>query len=835
MPGRQISRFISASSAAAGMLVVATSILSGRLDITSVVTMGSLVYVIHASLFRPAPTVRESAIALMSVLVYSAALALVGNLTESMMLLGVVVLYVTLVGRPRLLADLDRRPTRMLCVGLFSAGAAYAVFAMLNGRASDPTTIIALTVEMLLVVASLRVHHLSNRAYLALGLLMVLFPVLALAMDLVTELVLMVSAGVAAYMILMSNPRFPLTKRALSTGLVVGTVMTFLGIYLSLKLGIIYFVGAEMLGAILLGARGGYTKEENTIVVTIANSSSMISVGTLITIPAIAIFDSPVDPIAPTLLTYEFIAFLTGMSAVLGIMLLLPFRERFENDPWPQVRPQAECIVSIGSDRVAKRNVLTGVLLSVGFSGSLRTVEQVTSRRIVSLPNALVGSVPEWIGLSTSPLIAAIGYFVGWKRAVSLVIGSCISLGIWLALEGAAPLQFSEHIRRPEILYLVLGCFGAIVTGDMVASRKNAVLSPTIFEEYTNHRNALLDDGFLIDAPHNASEIRRVIRTRTELVSISEIRNEIRAIIENPRAYLRSKQGRLPYWLSFLSLGIFTVVGVVVFSVLRAFQPLEIHWLLFILGAPLVLVSAYFTARAISETAMLAGYISDVIAIPAIVFLRVSFAAMTSFMAMVGSLQDSAIAALLHIKLGSLTGVRARDVLKAVFIGIMLATISGALMIYGIYRVYGFGGSDFPSPTAQLFGFLLTGLQGLSDFRLPGMTVPFSISLEFFVSFLYLMSFAVGGYLLGRELNRRGASAISLAVGFLIPPATSLAILLGGFLELKSTNPPSSETCMSQEVPNRQRLNRILSGIIAGEAIVTFLWVMGGALSLLLL
>jgi hypothetical protein len=326
---------------------------------------------------------------------------------------------------------------------------------------------------------------------------------------------------------------------------------------------------------------------------------------------------------------------------------------------------------------------------------------------------------------------------------------------------------------------------------------------------------------------------------REELFSISDFRDEIKRMVSNPSMYLQTTRGRLPPWIGVLSISIFTAVGILVFSVIRPFFSLDIHWMLFILGAPLVLVSAYFTARAIGETAMLAGYISDIVAIPAIMLLRVTFQAITAFMAMLGALQDAAIAVLLHLKLGSLTGVRGRDIVKAVFIGSILATFGGSLMIYGIYRNYGFGGSDFPSPTAQLFGFLVTSLQGLGEFRLPGMDCAVSLSLEFFIPFAYLLSFGVAGFLVGRMANRQGLSAMSFAVGLLIPPATSVAMLLGAFVDYRMKQSTGADRGIPGAGTGRSalpegRISRVISGVVTGEAVMTAIWVLWTAVIIFL-
>lgn len=278
------------------------------------------------------------------------------------------------------------------------------------------------------------------------------------------------------------------------------------------------------------------------------------------------------------------------------------------------------------------------------------------------------------------------------------------------------------------------------------------------------------------------------------------------------------------------------IVAVIVFWFIKPFMQsetaaLEIHWLLIIFGTPLALVSAYFTARAISETGMLAGYISDIIAIPAILFFRVTFSAITTFMGMLGAIQDAAIALLVHLKLGRMTGVRGRDILKAVFIGTMLGSTIGSLITFQIFSTYGFGTSDFPSPAAQLFGFLVLSLQGLGDLQLPGVSALGDI--HPFVAFLYLLVWGIGGFLAGRELSKRGLSPISLVVGVLIPPATSATILIGGYIsyrtkQLRKPVPLNDHLPQQVEVHDAgyTKTSRLLSGVVAGEAVVTVIWVM---------
>ena len=271
---------------------------------------------------------------------------------------------------------------------------------------------------------------------------------------------------------------------------------------------------------------------------------------------------------------------------------------------------------------------------------------------------------------------------------------------------------------------------------------------------------------------------------------------------------------------------------------------IQIPVLLFLIGTPIAMVSVYFTARAISETGMLAGYITDIVAIPAIILFHVGFAVITTFMSILGALQDAAIALLVHLKLGRLTNVRGRDILKAVFVGAMLGTTIGSFITFTLFETYGgFGGTDLPSPAAQLFGFLIISLQGIGgvggEFMLPGMDRFPGVSPIW--AFVYLILFGVAGFLIGRELNKRGLSPMSLVIGVLIPPATTVAILLGGYInyrvkkDIEPEEPLTDESVTQQQAEiqdaNYCRMSRILSGIVAGEAVVTVIWVLSIALS----
>ena len=817
------------------------------------------VFLLYLALSKRRLNVEELVIFLILTLAYLL-ISVFGGFFSEMVMMAVsgVIIYVILTERNwlrKIRPDSDS--TKILLAGIYSAGIFYILTVIYNGDWMYPGVILALVIEGFLLYSAL-MRPPPDKTELSVITVMALLTLFVGSIPVLHHVVIMAVAGLLIYGVVLSEPKFPLTKRALSTGIIVGVIMTFLGVWLALKLGVVFLVGAEMLGAIFLTLKGRYTPEENTIVVAIANSSAMVAIGVLITFPAIAIFEpeNPLFNISSALFnpltTLSFIIVVTGISAIFGIILLAPFRDRFEHEAWPQVQPQAYTIKSIGGDREAKKAVGIGLGASAAWMGTTKIAEGLSGADLSSFPNALSGvvpaaaAVPNWIGISNSPMMVGIGFFVGWKRSLVIALGCLISLLIWIFLEGASPdALFENHIKRPEILYIALGLFVTVMAGDFLSGRNDTgdeEMTPEEFEERTSVDVSEVDGAVIVETPIKSTELLKKLRVKEELFSVEMFREEIREIIADPRGYLKSRRGHLPVWMSFVSLGMFLIVGIIVFYFIVPFPGVQIPVLLFLIGTPIAMVSVYFTARAISETGMLAGYITDIVAIPAIILFRVGFAVITTFMSMLGALQDAAIALLVHLKLGRLTNVRGRDILKAVFVGAMLGTTVGSFITFTLFETYGgFGGTDLPSPAAQLFGFLIISLQGIGGgddgvFRLPGME-----QFPGILGFIYLFSFAVAGFLLGRELNKRELSPMSLVIGVLIPSATAAAIILGGYINYRvekdrePEEPLTDESAIQQQVElqdaNYGRMSRILSGIVAGEAVVTVVWVLSIALS----
>jgi hypothetical protein len=105
--------------------------------------------------------------------------------------------------------------------GLFFAGLIYGLFAMSTGRYNDPFVWLAIYIELVLIIVSLTQKPPTKKVLVFLILVMVTYTMAAAMLGLLSEVAIMAIGGIILYAGVMTEPKFPLTKRAIATGLVV--------------------------------------------------------------------------------------------------------------------------------------------------------------------------------------------------------------------------------------------------------------------------------------------------------------------------------------------------------------------------------------------------------------------------------------------------------------------------------------------------------------------------------------------------------------------------------------------------------------------------------------
>jgi len=124
----------------------------------------------------------------------------------------------------------------------------------------------------------------------------------------------------------------PLTKRVIILGFLLGTLYTFLGIYLSYKVGIVALGGIFLLGYILLQLTGKYNYKENVILIIIVTSCLLPAFEISDNIAALVIYKDHLNQ--PIDLSFPLLFLLSAVGSILGIFLLMPFKSQFLKLKW---------------------------------------------------------------------------------------------------------------------------------------------------------------------------------------------------------------------------------------------------------------------------------------------------------------------------------------------------------------------------------------------------------------------------------------------------------------------------------------------------------------------
>ena len=141
------------------------------------------------------------------------------------MALSAVIIYVVLTER-RWLRKI--RPstdsTKIILAGIYSAGIFYILLVMYHGAWIYPGVSLALIIEAFLLYSAL-IRPPPDKMELTIITLMAILALIVGTIPVLHHVVIMAVAGLLIYGIVLSEPKFPLTKRALSTGIVVGIII----------------------------------------------------------------------------------------------------------------------------------------------------------------------------------------------------------------------------------------------------------------------------------------------------------------------------------------------------------------------------------------------------------------------------------------------------------------------------------------------------------------------------------------------------------------------------------------------------------------------------------
>ena len=457
---------------------------------------------------------------------------------------------------------------------------------------------------------------------------------------------------------------YPLTSRAIVSGIFLGVIFSFIGIYLILKIGILALGGVFLLGYLILSITGGYDAKENAIILTIVGATTLASTGFIDPIAAEIIYSQYATTGIHLTIPLLFSIILPG--ALLGIFVLYPFYKEFIQLRWPMVTPMAymvKVLEKTGSEEL--KQAIRGLVFSSITSTSLMLTN---TYQIDFVKGRNRYARLSFTGITISPLYASIGFFISWLGYLFLIIGVLYSMFIWIFVEKANPyIGLQEHFFNPYIY---------------------SVAIPMMIT--------------------------------TAILTLITYGKKIKESIKN----IQEESGRAII-LSIISL--ILLPGVVGLSFLinnaipvgKLIEILEI----IIIALPIIFISAIFAVRAAGETGFSTSITLDATLIITLFLISPSFESLLISFAIISVFESMAISFIRRVKFCSIIGVDVRDVIKAVIIGGLVGAIFGPTVFYIFHTFQGGIGSDFwPAPTAKLVGgYVLFFYIGIKERRLPPM------------------------------------------------------------------------------------------------------------------
>ena len=275
-----------------------------------------------------------------------------------------------------------------------------------------------------------------------------------------------------------------LTKRAVIFGLLLGMIYTFLGIYLSYKVGLVALGGIFILGYVLLQLTGSYNYKENVVLTIIASACLLPAFEISDNIAALIIFRQYSN--YQIVISFPLLFFIGLVGSILGIFLLMPFKDHLLSLKWPMVEPSAKMMKALGGGKEERKKAFSSMFVSAAITlttllGKIRTL---------TLP-----SLPSFIGFEVSPMMAGLGFFISLLGVISLLLGALYSIGVWFFLEGANPtLNLSKHIMHPWIFSLAIGIMVTTALMNIVLIAKHSPTPSKVSKE--NAKAATLHIGY---------------------------------------------------------------------------------------------------------------------------------------------------------------------------------------------------------------------------------------------------------------------------------------------------------------------------------------------------
>jgi putative OPT family oligopeptide transporter len=589
------------------------------------------------------------------------------------------------------------------------------------------------------------------------------------------------------------------TVQAVALGLILSVFMCAANVYVGLYAGMT--VSAAIPAAVIsMGVLRGLLRRgtilENNIVHTIASSGESLAAGIIFTVPAIVLLG------IWSKFNYWETTLIAMAGGVMGVIMMIPLRKPMIIEQKELRFPEGVACAEVlkAGDRGGAE--MLGVFAALGIGGLFKFLVSVVGLFKGSVEGALrLGKTAWYLGTDISPMLAAVGFIIGWEISLLAFLGGAISYFLAIPI-----LSLEVDLQVGSVLDNVWGIWDSQVRffgiGAMIVAGVASIM------KIAGSMGAALSTAF------------RGIRGFDDNESLPRTEQGI--------------TGKTLFGLLIASL----LLGTVVYAQMTRSIPVTIiiSIAMFILAFFFVAVASYIVGLVGSSNSPVSGMTICTVLLTAGLLLIFGYTGTEGMLATLGVAGVVCCAACTSgdicqdLKIGQIVGATPRRLQMGEIIGTMIPAFIIAPVMQLLHKAYGIGTparegvEALKAPQGVMFEKLIGGIFGA------GKDVPWD--LVGWGAAVGIVAILIDRYYLEPKNAKFRLYAMPLAVGMYLPLTVTFPILIGGAL-YKVIDSASKK----RGDPEETRLGVInkgllfSSGLVAGEAlmgIIIAFFVLGG-------
>jgi len=215
------------------------------------------------------------------------------------------------------------------------------------------------------------------------------------------------------------------TFQAVALGLILSVFMCAANVYVGLYAGMT--VSAAIPAAVIsMGVLRGLLRRgtilENNIVHTIASSGESLAAGIIFTVPAIVLLG------IWSKFNYWETTLIAMAGGVMGVIMMIPLRKPMIIEQKELRFPEGVACAEVLKAGDKGGAEMLGVFVALGIGGSFKFLLSVVGIFKGSVEGALrLGKTAWYLGTDISPMLAAVGFIMGWEISLLAFLGGAIS------------------------------------------------------------------------------------------------------------------------------------------------------------------------------------------------------------------------------------------------------------------------------------------------------------------------------------------------------------------------------------------------------------------------